>query len=552
MTLFALAFGDMPGVDTPPGQRDDIRSGTLALRVVLAHESELTPAQRARVAEVRSIPDEPDEDLMIVEPVGFMRSPTTAPRPKPPDAAARHLLEAMGKQIRQDIAARIGGDIPGTIRIVHDARNDSGGNVGMADATYASGQYAGCVIHLYPNAFEANRVPASTIAHEMIHCFQYAAYATEGAMDEAPSWLIEGSAEWAGATLTEADALELSVWPAYLAHPETDLRQRTYDAMGFYAHLDETGHSPWAVFRSMWVAGGTSEAAFVASGATDASFLDSWAASTTRLAAFGSQWDTTGPGITAHGAIPAVLPVAKAPVRLAAKPYALALYNLDISTELVRFSVSGHGMLADGNVNTIVAAASVYCTGEVECVCPAGSGPDTPIPALAAGGAVLALTGGQAGTNGTIQGLDLADFCRPPAPEPAALDACTLISDEEVAAVLGTAIERHERNDSAGFHNCIIGTARQAIEGSDTSGISYVSVTFGPGDLSLFLQGGDRPPPTTPLAGLGDLAVSIDGVGAVAVNTGPLVLFVQVVTAGVPASSAIATEMARTALGRMS
>lgn len=550
LTLFALAFGGMPGVETPPGPRGDIRSGTLALRTVLAHETELTDAQRDRLAEVRSLPDETaDENPMVVEPIGFMRVPSTAPPSKPPDAAARHLLEAMGKQIRQDISARIGGDIPGVIRLVYDPRNPDA--VGMADPVFTADRYSGCTVHLYQGAFDEGRDPATTIAHEMVHCFQYAAYVTEHAMDDVPGWIIEGSAEWAGASLVGPDRLELQLWPEYLTNPATDLRKRKYDAIGFYAHLDETGHSPWAAFRSMWVAGASADAVFAASGATDPAFLETWAASTTRRSPLGPEWDTTGPGITADAAKPTALSVGKQPVDVTARPYALGLYDLQINTDLVLFSIAGHGMLADGSVNTIVSDATLYCTRAGGCACPDGPSPDPPVAALDASGASLALSGGTQGTNGTVKGLDLTDICSPSTSAPAALDPCTLVSDEEVVAVLGTPIERHEPNDENGFQSCIIGTTRQPLSGFDTSQTSYVSIGFGVATISQFLDGADGSAPTTPVSSLGDEAISLDGLGAVLVSTGPVVLFVSVVQAGVPAPTEVVVGVAELALGRM-
>jgi hypothetical protein len=403
-------------------------------------------------------------------------------------------------------------------------------------------------MHLYPATFAPDKVPATTLAHEMVHCFQAAAYNNESAFYAAPSWLIEGSAEWAGAVLAGTDSLDVQLWEMYLAHPGTDLRTRKYDAIGFYAHMQETAHSPWAAFRKMWVAGQSSEASFAASGSTDDSFLDTWAASTTRQRSLGKEWDTDGPGITADSPTREPLSVGKQAVAVSAAAYTQTLRELDISTDLVQVSVPGHGMLSDGNVDTVLSNASLFCTKDGGCSCPDGTGPDIPPVPLHKSGVGLALTGGVSGAKGSLQGLDLADICTPKS-SATPLDACALVTDAEVMRILGIPLARHERHDANGFHSCIIGTARQPLAGMTMADVSYVSVGFGVGDLSMF-HGPDSGP-TTPLKGLGDRAEFVNGAGAVAVDKGSLVMTLQVVQAGHPAPQALVISVARIALARL-
>jgi hypothetical protein len=161
----------------------------------------------------------------------------------------------------------------------------------------------------------------------------------------------------------------------------------------------------------MFAAGG-SLAAFAASGAASDGFLDSWASGLSRDPARGRAWDTTGPGITDDAATRQQVTIANgdaAPVTAAA--YTNALDALFISADLVHVSGSGHVRLSDGHLDTTELADDLFCVRSGGCACPDGSEPPVP-PAPLRPDAVLAVTGGTAGSNATITGLALEDFCR--------------------------------------------------------------------------------------------------------------------------------------------
>jgi hypothetical protein len=404
----------MPGVEVPPGSAGRIRSATIALRAVLAHESELTDAQRARLEEVQSLPDDNAGAPIEIFSGGAARFDALPAQAPPPsvDAGQRNLIEAQARQLRQDIKARLGGDIPGPLTIVFDARDEIADpatgtlKAGMAVAQFSAGTYTGCRLHLFPATFAEGSNAVTTMAHEMIHCFQAGLSPDETAWRTAPEWLIEGSAEWASATLVGPDTLEHDLWPLYLAHPGTPLFKRTYDAIGFYAHLEETAHSPWAAFRDLW--GTTGNAAqFAAVGGTSADFLDSWASSLTRESSRGVAWDTTGPGITADSAPKTPLAVGTgAPMKVAAKPYTQRIYALATNADLIDVRITGHGRLADGSIDETSLGSRSFCLRPDQCKCPDGTSPETATP-LAPSGALLALTGGPEGTSGSVQGRAL-------------------------------------------------------------------------------------------------------------------------------------------------
>lgn len=391
LDLFAMAFGDMPGVETPARGGATSRSGTLALHAVLAHEDELTPAQRDRIARVRAIPR--DGATVLISTQG-----------------RRSLLRAQARQLRQDIKARLGTDVPGVLGLIFepkDAIDPKSGSVmaGWADARFAGGKYTGCYLHIMPATFAKGSNPVTTVAHEMIHCFQAGLQPDENAWRNASDWMLEGSAEWGSASLVGPDKLEADLWPSYIGEPGTPLFKRTYDAIGFFAHLEETGHSPWAAFAKMWATRGNA-AQFAVVGGTAADVLDSWASSLTRESDFGTAWDTTGPGITDDIAPTPALKVGVGPTTVAAAAYTGKIYTLVATTDFVDISVAGHARLADGNLDETSLASRSYCLNAGGCNCPDAATTDH-TPKLNPTGALLALSGGPGGASGTVTGRDL-------------------------------------------------------------------------------------------------------------------------------------------------
>jgi hypothetical protein len=408
LKLFAIAFGGMPGVELPATPSGAVRSGTIALRAVLAHLGELTDAQRARIDEIRAVPGDSAGVPIVLSLSGAGHA--NAPAIPPVSDGERNLIKAKALQLRQDIKARVGTDIPGDMSIVFDPRErldpvtGKPNAVGLAVTNFRAGKYTGCVIHLYPATFKNGANVVTTLAHEMIHCFQGAIAADEYWYTAASQWAYEGSAEWGSATLVGPDPLEDQMWPRYLTKPAKPLFQQTYE-IGFFAHLQETGHSPWAAFRAMWAAKGN-EAQYAAAGATNADFLDSWGSSMTRKAAFGAAWDTTGPGITADTAPTSALAVGKGATKVAAPPYTEKIYALEASTDLVDVRITGHARLGDGSVDETSLGSHTFCLRSDQCKCPDGTSPENATD-LARSGAILALTGGPDGASGTVQGRDL-------------------------------------------------------------------------------------------------------------------------------------------------
>jgi hypothetical protein len=204
---------------------------------------------------------------------------------------------AVLKNAESDIAAHIGHPLGLPLHAVVNSKQ-----VGTSFAyTYAYdshgdliGRRASCVVYINPRLYHSldASITNDSLTHEMFHCFQAVDYPTLKAFYDAPDWLIEGSAAWVGQTLAPSPTLALSWLRSYLLGLDTSLFGMSYDAIGFFAHLDETGTDPWHLFDRMFKAP-TSAAAYAI--AANREFKLTWASSLLQDSDFGEGWETTGP-----------------------------------------------------------------------------------------------------------------------------------------------------------------------------------------------------------------------------------------------------------------
>ena len=146
----------------------------------------------------------------------------------------------------------------------------------------ASGEANHCSIYVNPSGQRlAGQDWLNVLAHETFHCFQ-AMMMPSGALNAYRidgKWLIEGQAEWVAAqpNIAGPRSDEPVWWRNYLTRPELPLFSHTYDAIGFYAHLAESGVNPWTVFAAMLQAPNNVAAYHAAADGGGNRFLDSWA-----------------------------------------------------------------------------------------------------------------------------------------------------------------------------------------------------------------------------------------------------------------------------------
>ena len=395
LQLFAIAIAPLPGVDAPT-DTTGVTSGTLALKNVLAVYDQLSPEQKA-VVDAARLPSDSAQNASV--PAGFAQSRR--------DVIA-DLVVALVKQYRADIAAKVG-DIPGPIDVsVIPLKKD----FGQADPKFAGGVYSGCRVKIDAINQADLTVIANTVAHEVFHCFEAAEAKTLTLWNATGDWLVEGAAEWVGADVTKPDGTEMKWWRDYLTKSTTPLFAWTYQAIGFFSHLDETGTSPWSVFPAMFAAGGNA-AAFAASGAAADPFMTSWGSGFYRDPARGVAWDTTGPGISADQTTPMSLKVSNGDnLPVSAGPYRHASYALFITADIVIVQGNGFVRLNDGTTDIPKVTSERYCTRSGGCgKCPDGTPlPDNPSPL--APDPLIAVSSADQQSSGTIIGLSIEDYCK--------------------------------------------------------------------------------------------------------------------------------------------
>jgi hypothetical protein len=419
LRLFAMAFGAIPGVEVAR-PTTPIRSGTFALAEVEAHWDELTADQQAAVQ--RLIAPPPDATTIVLPPMESASGvryaaaalPVEVGRPVSaavaPDIVAA--LEAAAIDIRERIAAKLGSLLPGPATLVVTGADP--GLLGLATQDFSGGTYQSCTVTLYGPATTAEPiVMTNTLAHELFHCFEAAGAQTQAAWQARRGWWVEGGAEWVGDVIGGQDLSLTAYWAEYLTVPRVPLLARTYDAEGFFAHLDEIGTSPWSVFPAIFAAPDDA-ARFVAAGAKSEAFLDSWPSGVLREPARGRAWDTTGPGITDDAVEPEAVTVASGGEADVSVPaYAGAVFSVQVTADVVLFAMLGHARLSDGRIDTTALTTAAFCTRPGGCpsTCPDGSPLPQELPPLAMP-AMLALTGGGAQASGTLNAMSLDEFCK--------------------------------------------------------------------------------------------------------------------------------------------
>ncbi|HVB91125.1 MAG TPA: hypothetical protein VND70_03395 [Acidimicrobiales bacterium] len=310
------------------------------------------------------------------------------------------------KQISGEIASRIGHPLSLSLGVVLNATNikvDGAPVAAYADAYDSTGDQVGpasrCVIHLNPVLYKEKNTGDfnSTLAHEVFHCFEAMDYPTLPAFGTAPGWLIEGEAEWVGATLYPA---EDSFWDAYLTDPSISLFARKYSAIGFYSLMTASGQDTWHLLDPMLKA--PSSAAAYALAANSTLKLD-WASSLARKPDFGKGWDATGPGITDSRYKPTVSVLRQGTVLKGdVAPYTNALIAFDPSADVVDITAgTPYSRLheADGTGINGLSSSTSYCVKDCD-KCPEMKD----MPKLEPGATWLAVTGDTAGSSYVVTG----------------------------------------------------------------------------------------------------------------------------------------------------
>jgi hypothetical protein len=374
-----------------------------------------------------------------------------------------------------------------------------------------------CAISVYPRGLDTYRSVqagqnpryrlAAILAHELYHCVQFNYMIDINVAARWPPWLTEGSAAWAGRKyaygttgtsyssplpgLPERDV----PWDEYLGEPEDrvqvqqkSLFSRSYDSVGFFAHIENVGANPWTVIPSMLLRlhgpqdfNELALSTAVALGGAD--FLQRWATGLTRMAELGPMWDTTGPGITDYRP---VLPAfdLDSPQRLFTGP-------ATVSRSIVRLGdIEDRVLLAGGadsvgsfswrdrsgnSVDEVITPnigvtldgfyQRAYCLDPVGCVCRGGAPlsnigiPLSQAPTTEPVDLVLAFTGGVAQGVMSLASRPVDELCGPSEPQDGGdlnFTVCdTWMSPAEFSEIFRAALrERPTGGGSSDHHSC--------------------------------------------------------------------------------------------------
>ena len=246
-----------------------------------------------------------------------------------------------------EIASKIGHPLSLPISVVMNRTQMEGGDVlAYAVPIDSSGEQtgapAGCEIHINPSLYHQRDTADANItyAHELFHCFEFMDFPTIAAFGAAPKWLKEGEAEWVGNTLVPpSDRIDsFSFWNRYLLDIGIPLFDRSYDAIGFFSLMTESGEDTWHLLDPMLRAGSSADAYSLAANTT---LRRDWASSLARQPELGSGWNATGPGITQYKYAPETNVLRKGTVLTkTVAPYTNALIKFSPATDVVTITTN--------------------------------------------------------------------------------------------------------------------------------------------------------------------------------------------------------------------
>jgi hypothetical protein len=272
------------------------------------------------------------------------------------------------------------------------------------------------------------------LAHEVFHCFEHQIAPNMETKDyhaNTSEWVIEGLARWVDLDLYSTDPVpELyRAIPYYVDHSARALFKRTYDAAGFWGHLEDVTHDLWhripkIIKDDVDLHDG---AAFnTAVGSERTAVLDSWGSSVFGLGV--PHWTTISP-LTGSPGYPAAIPdTIDKTGGVALKPYTTAQLKLEppASQPLVAIHLSSgvYGRFGvtenytDKAITDKVYCAGSGCTGAAGS-CPGGAPsklpPLTPLPSEPMLGVASDGTGGSADVT-YFKSAQSGGFCPPPGP----------------------------------------------------------------------------------------------------------------------------------------
>ena len=473
LTAFAAVYGALPGVEPSTLAAEGIE-GTTAARWLAAHHDALTDEQRAAVDAAMSPLDIDGTPLAPSDAPAPAPDPSTSPMPSTSSpgqgwrSAARPELDLFGPR------GCFGGsftfeDAPGAgkyrdivrlalaeVRLllgplgipVYTAFSDfEGVNADLNPwAPDCDEPAQACQIRLAPLALQMeDSALVKTLAHELTHCYQARALGAT-AISTLPDWLIEGFPSFVGETVgvSIGNTTPNYWWDKWFSRHGVQLYGRTYDALGFYAVVEQAGGNPFGRYLTALRTRDSSAAFQHLIGGVQEQVGTIWGATHFRQVERGLSWDLNGPGVTPYR------PAIGTSIVANGGGYATALYEaqsestmFDLRAEVVvvELKAPAKGRYSfTGAADEILTGTREWCTLGYPCVCPEGT-PKAGTVVEQAPGTQLAIGVAGTATGGTLHvtGMTFEDYCGPKEPEPTdppvppAVDPCLIgawVSDE--------------------------------------------------------------------------------------------------------------------------
>ncbi len=423
LEAFALAYGPVPGVPMPKGPIGAIPDGTLAAAWVLGYRARLSPRQLRVVYRLVGLPA-PGRSARVAGPPDY----------GDPNWVGSRRLEQVARMWVSVYDAEFGIALPLSVvagytstvlenRITHVKALGDAAPLDTANGGWGSGDPQICRIRVGPLGLTKNAADQSSIlAHEVFHCFEFYFLGPKAWYDRPKAWIMEGLAVWGQLSVDHHAPNEFAAFMGnYAVSPHTALFTRTYDAVGFWGHVQDVYHDLWARIPSILNAGGN-EPAFHNAGADTADFLNSWGSSVFNSRTAGPPWEMVSPNnpsIVTLGQVINPALVGGSQHSVAAPAYTTAQYIVGATAEpLLHVSITGSARLSFQHNYTDLHDAW-FCTSDKPCVCPprtVGAVPPTRPLVLATR---LGLAGDPGtGTYGEVEAYPLSLFCHRLTPPP--------------------------------------------------------------------------------------------------------------------------------------
>lgn len=451
LSAFATAFGSVPGAQAQPGSREDLTSGSAAMRWIWGHWGELSTEQRDAVSRISGWGGPPGESggdaLPRVGPAAALTPAAVHQHPLPCPVQAVVNPPALTTRVQNwwpKLAAKIG--VPGPVAILTcqmltpfspapgTAAPPNVAATGMG-VVNAQGQH--CQLITYAPFNDPRRTDAERdelMIHELGHCAEALIHRNVTNFGAMATWVGEGLADWMAAKLA-GHFRGPSKWKAYLVRHEHLLTRHSYSALGFWWELDYRGVDVWSTGRAAVAASARNgvtmnDAAYAAAlGGKRQHVLEGWPSSYTRDIGRDPGWDVIGVGITGDKVTlknPARVGSSKRTVPIGSPAYNPTQQPLDITAEVLRLS-PGSGAAAFGRFGPGEGGdyplsrhmSTIFCTLGSKCECPKDTpGASTTFERISAGRGVIAVSGGEHDASVGLTGQTLADFCGEPKKTP--------------------------------------------------------------------------------------------------------------------------------------